>query len=157
MKKIRKNVFETNSSSMHSLCMVGSDRMLKCEYGDVVTIRPGEFGWGGDGVDTPLEKLQYICTMIQYKDSEVYDDAKSVSESIYFKWVSEMFKDYTGSDLKYVPLGNTGSCYDDGYIDHQSTDTLDEKWSEDEVTFKNNMRDIVFNEKYFIAVDNDNH
>jgi hypothetical protein len=44
-----------------------------------------------------------------------------------------------------------------GYIDHQSTDILDEWWSDDEGTFKDSMKDFIFNSKYGLTTDNDNH
>ena len=36
MIKIRKNVFETNSSSVHSLCMTSKDKFDKWEKGEIV-------------------------------------------------------------------------------------------------------------------------
>jgi|688.fasta_scaffold102098_6 hypothetical protein len=150
--KIRRSVFETNSSSMHSLSMIGSDRLSQFNYGNgkIVTVKSDEYGWSGDDLTTPLDKLSYIVTMIQYKDNEI-------KESSYFKWLQEMFKDYTGCELIYEPCNKGDEYYEDGYIDHQSTDILDDVWSDDRDTFKSNMRDIVFNDKYFIEIDNDNH
>jgi hypothetical protein len=150
MIKIRKNVFETNSSSVHSLAMVGSDRFNKYNFGENVVVKSDEYGWSGDDLVTPIEKLSYICTMIQYKD-----DA-NILDSIYFKWLREMFKDYTGSNLIYKACDENSEYYKHGYIDHQSTDVLDDLWDNTEEVFKSNMRDVVFNEKYFIGIDNDN-
>jgi hypothetical protein len=152
MKVIRKSVFETNSSSMHSLVMIGKDRMGTYNFGESVTVKSNEYGWSGDDLTSPLEKLSYIVTMIQYKDS-----SGDIAESKYFKWLTEIFKDYTGSELVYQPYDETDKYYKDGYIDHQSTDMLDGQWSDNEEEFKNNMKDIVFNDKYFIIIDNDNH
>jgi len=149
---IRRSVFETNSSSMHSLAMVGKDRMGIYKFGKSVTVSSDEYGWSGDNLSSPLEKLNYIATMIQYKDS-----SEEIAESRFFQWLSEMFKDYTGSELVYEPYDKNDEWYKDGYIDHQSTDILDDVWSENKEEFKNNMRDIVFNDKYFIIIDNDNH
>jgi hypothetical protein len=157
MKKIRKRVFETNSSSMHSLAIIGSDRMSKCQLSttiidgeEKIVVESGEYGWGYDTLTTPIEKLSYIVTMIPYHNSNV-----SISESRYFKWLSDMVKDYTGYELSYQ--SSSSNYYEDGYIDHQSTDTLDDVWVNDEEEFKNNMKNIVFNDKYFIIIDNDNH
>lgn len=36
MIKIRKNVFETNSSSVHSLCMTSKDKFDKWEKGELI-------------------------------------------------------------------------------------------------------------------------
>jgi hypothetical protein len=157
MRKIRKRVFETNSSSMHSLAIIGSDRMNKNNFStttvdgtEKIIVESGEYGWGYESLTKPIEKLSYIVTMIPYQDS-----MNSINESKYFKWLSEMVKDYTGYELTYQT--SSSNYYEDGYIDHQSTDTLDSVWVNDEETFKSNMRDIMFNDKYFIIIDNDNH
>jgi hypothetical protein len=34
---------------------------------------------------------------------------------------------------------------------------LDEYWSKNEDEFKGNMKDLIFNNKYTIIIDNDNH
>lgn len=157
MIKIRKRVFETNSSSMHSVAIIGSDRMNKLNLltkivdgEEKIVVNSDEYGWTGDDLITPLQKLSYIVTMIKYKD---YDE--NIENSKYFEWLSDMVKNYTGYDLVYQSYSS--GYYEDGYIDHQSTDTLDKFWSDDEDKFKNNMRDLVFNDKYFIIIDNDNH
>ena len=152
MKVTRKSVFETNSSSMHSLAMIGKDRMGTYNFEENVVIQSDEYGWSGDDLNSPLEKLSYIATMIQYKDCSC-----AVEDSKYFKWLAEMFKDYTGSNLIYAPYDKKDEYNRDGYVDHQSTDTLDDQWSDDEDKFKSKMKDIVFNDKYFIIIDNDNH
>lgn len=66
MKQIRKNTFETNSSSMHSLQItcnrsVGTLPLGEVEEG-ILYIECGEFGWGYDVLRTPAEKLCYIVT-----------------------------------------------------------------------------------------------
>jgi len=151
---IRKSVFETNSSSMHSVAIIGSNRdsisKLYANNDNEITVYPGEYGWGYETLREPSEKLSYIVTTIAEKNGR-----ESLEDTIFFKWLDEMIFDYTGSKLfvhksedKYYPYG---------YVDHQSTDTLDDFWSVNEDVFKNNMRDLIFNDKYFIIIDNDNH
>jgi hypothetical protein len=143
---------------MHSLAVIGADRMNQTGFYTTededgikkIPAESGEYGWGYETLKTPIEKLSYVTTMIQYKD---YVD--EIPDSEFFKWLSEMVKDYTGYELIYVPNSNDG-FYKDGYIDHQSTDTLDSEWAWEEEKFKSNMRDIIFNDKYFIIIDNDN-
>jgi len=156
---IRKSVFETNSSSMHSLAVIGADRMSQSNFHvtnidgvEKILVQSDEYGWSGDDLTTPLEKLSYIATMIQYKDS-----SNEIADSKYFQWLSDMVKDYTGYGLSYVPYLEGDKWNVDGYIDHQSNDTLDNHWSTNEGDFKSNMKDVVFNDKYFIVIDNDNH
>jgi len=156
---IRKGVFETNSSSMHSLAVIGADRMNQLNFHTTnidgvkkISVQSDEYGWSGDDLITPLEKLSYIATLIQYKDS-----SNEIPNSKYFQWLSEMVKDYTGYGLTYIPYLEGDKWNADGYVNHQSTDTLDSEWSTNEEDFKSNMKDIVFNDKYFIVIDNDNN
>lgn len=153
MKTIRRSVFETNSSSTHSISIIGKDNYqypkqntIHCEF--------GEYGWGYDKLNTVYEKLSYVLTMIQYKIG-TSENLEEVQESLYYQWLSEMIKEHTGSTLEVSITGD--KYYDIGYIDHQSTDTLDEYWSDIEEEFKSNMREIIFNDKYQIVIDNDNH
>ena len=132
MIKIRRSVFETNSSSMHSLSVIGSDMMNSIVSKDgVIGVSGGEFGWGYDELVTPIEKLSYLVT--EY----VYDDAT-------LDMIKDAVKDYTG--LTLIIHGN------EGYIDHQSLGRI-RKY----VTDKQSIIDLVFNDKNVIVIDNDNH
>lgn len=62
--KLRRSVFETNSSSVHTL----SFRKTECVTGKVevdgsLVVGLGEYGWGYEELDTPLEKLDYLCLL----------------------------------------------------------------------------------------------
>jgi len=162
--KIRNGVFETNSSSMHSIAIRGSNRytQLYTNNDNVVSVECGEYGWGYDRLCTAYEKLCYVVTAIQYYDKDVHsiDDNFNVNihngikSSKFFSWLREMVKDYIGYDLV---LNKGKGYYPDGYIDHQSTDILDDFWSNDKAEFKANMKELIFNDKYSIIIDNDNH
>jgi hypothetical protein len=152
---IRQSVFETNSSSMHSVAIIGCNRPAELAFTfnseDKIMIYPGEYGWGYEILRGPEEKLSYAITMITQRTN----DGCSPEESIYFQWLNDMVFDYTGHYLQVVELQDKWNPY--GYIDHQSIDTLDDFWSSDENVFKEKMRDFIFNDKYFIIIDNDNH
>lgn len=153
MKTIRRSVFETNSSSTHSISIVSKDNYQNLKQ-NVIVAEFGEFGWGYDNLNTVYEKLSYVLTMIQYKVHEC-DDLNKIKESMYYKWLYEMIQQYTGATLEINETGD--EYYNMGYIDHQSTDILDEYWSDIEEEFKSNMKEIIFNDKYSIKIDNDNH
>jgi len=132
MIKIRRNVFETNSSSMHSLSVIGSDRMTTLTSKDgIVVVGEGEFGWGYETLKTPTAKLSYLVT--QYSGDEDMIDL-----------IKEAVKDYTGLTLAVYESG--------GYIDHESEGMISEY-----ITDKQSIIDLVFNEKNVIVIDNDNH
>lgn len=163
LRVIRRRVFETNSSSTHSLSIVGASHMVSPSYGPrEIVVSPGEYGWGYERLYDPLSKLSYIVTAIQYYDQDIYtqirsdnEDAAAINASRYFKWLSEMTEEYTGWTLTYKK--SKKDWYPHGYIDHQSVDLLDDYFIDNETEFKSNMRDIIFNDKYQIITDNDNH
>lgn len=159
MKVIRKSVFETNSSSVHSLSVYGNDIME-------TPTRPlqgyfEEFGWGYESYKYPEGRLSYVLVEIARglnTKEELLNEEK-------FLWVNEVVKEYTGSDIFFDWEHTSGSSYYPfGYIDHQSIDystgvpdVLLNFWSDEEVEFKKNIRDFIFNNKYTIEIDNDNH
>ena len=164
MKQIRNCVFETNSSSTHSITLKSKNKYVKPFGVDDLKICFGEYGWEQEQYSYPEDKLSYVLTMIQYHlnfkwdSKEMKNDSivNTILESKYFKWLKELVLDYTGRNL-IVSNEEVGSWSPAGYIDHQSTDILDDWWSDDEMEFKKNMKEFIFNEKYGFMTDNDNH
>ena len=73
---IRKNVFETNSSSMHAIVMSASDGFE--ENGIPKIIEPRQYRkWTYEVLDTPFERLQYLWTAIDCLDD---DDIATIDE-----------------------------------------------------------------------------
>lgn len=71
MMKIRRGMFETNSSSTHTIIV--TDR--KTEPGNLVDFSIGEFGWEFRRLDTIDEKASYLYTMAcECLDRDVYQD-----------------------------------------------------------------------------------
>jgi DNA polymerase sigma len=159
MKQVRNMVFETNSSSTHSITLTG----LK-DYYDIPThtlnIEFGEYGWEQERYYSVRSKLSYVFTMIQYKifyyePTDEKDLYFEITNSKYAKWIREMVKDFCEQEIEINK--NYSTYYPCGYIDHQSTDILDDFWSDDENEFKKNMKEFIFNSKYGFVTDNDNH
>lgn len=74
MKVIRKSVFETNSSSAHTLCLT-TDYRTKLDLNikdDVLTVELGEYGQQKRRLTTPQEKLNYIFTLAFNRYSDNY-------------------------------------------------------------------------------------
>ena len=170
MKIIRENIFETNSSSMHSL-IIGKNpnyfyEDLYPERDGYVHSRFGEFGWGIDTYADPRTKLEYALTMIAETEAatsmeEFYqtDGMKMINE-LFCKVIhgckgvivdgifeTETYTNYAGEIREYVDF--------DGYIDHQSCeydslrDFLDD-WGVD-------LERFIFDENVALHIDNDNH
>lgn len=176
MKLIRRSVFETNSSSTHSISFV-PDGVLK--FPESVTLTFGEFGWEEETHYDVQTKLTYVMTALQYyvstpkypscpdgmswtdwensEEKKQYnvDYEKAILESIYILWLRELLNDV--GVIVHENLCGPDKYSRFGYIDHQSVDTLDGIWSDDEVTFKNNMKNFIFNPNCYLRTDNDNH
>lgn len=140
-RQIRRNVFETNSSSMHSISIIGSDREnldLPADEDGKLVMQYGEYAWDYERLSTPRQKIQYLLTAFGQ------DDEGSVQKDII-----EVVKEYTGVDLIVEDLDD--KYYPKGYIDHQSLGVAGEH-----IGSKKALKDFIFNDKYAITIDNDN-
>jgi len=175
MIKIRKNVFETNSSSSH--CLVYSrknpDRYepkLETEDG-ILTIHFRTYGWTGpedafgntlDILSTANDKLDYVMTYLcRWKGYTPEGDDRywySLEECEKMVEDGQLEKD---EDVEYLLSNiksncpeikeikfelNTDSYNPFGYIDHESNDLLSGE----------NLLNIIFNKGILILITNDN-
>ena len=162
MKLIRNGVFETNSSSAHSLAY-GTEYILRGSRWyqpteehdfsnpmyrlDTVPEKYkgyrfyewlGEFGWNGKTLYSPQQKFSYLLTSIA-------DTTKELHKATEYYVLKEMMED--------IGLNVESSDEDeDGYIDHQSYGVVDMslfKTKEDLITY-------LFNDNICIHIENDN-
>lgn len=156
MIKIRKNVFETNSSSTHSVAMSSKDRgyshEMPVDEDGALYIQLGEYNWGPDILYTPYDKLCYVMSYLSQsyssyssvekfaEDVETGDISHTVGEIGYY-----LKKDCGVSNIVIKKVDNDWSD-GLGYIDHQSVGSL---YGED-------MIDLIFNNSKIILIDNDN-
>ena len=68
MIQVRHGVFETNSSSTHSICI--SREPVEIPKGTTVRFRIGEYGWTNDTVE---DTASYLYTGIMYRQSDKED------------------------------------------------------------------------------------
>lgn len=143
MKTIRQSVFETNSSSTHSICVSEecelNDTIGKDDSGDI-TLDGGEFGW-------ELAKYEDAKTKADYMAQYVVDWCGD--RSIEFQMILvDVIKRQTG--CREVVFGNLES----GYIDHQSVE--DQQYhplfEKPEL-----LRKFIFSTQNVLITDNDNH
>lgn len=71
---IRNGIFETNSSSVHSICI--SKKPVGNVKGKKITFYLGEYGWEHETVDTP--DYLYTAIMCQNNSEELLDKLKSI-------------------------------------------------------------------------------
>ena len=159
MIQIRKNVFETNSSSTHSLVISKKERSydyhLPVDAG-VLTIPFGEFGWGPDILVAPIEKLAYLVTD-RCGLYDIPEELKNADDDAIYCFImeeSEAVRDIVEVVKRCCPeveevrfeLGDRWNPF--GYIDHQSQGTSYE--------VDLSIEDLIFSNKVIIMVDNDN-
>lgn len=62
MLNIRKSLFETNSSSMHSICIQRNNQFI--DIPEKLNLQPGEFGWDCEVLTSPLTLGSYLYTAL---------------------------------------------------------------------------------------------
>lgn len=173
MKVVRSGVFETNSSSSHSLSIgkrgslspfrmpVNNDGYVEVDFGD--------FGWGYEKLESQLEKLSYLLTMVAMTETRFKVDHADVdifelfAQTDGFQKLNAFVCKYCeGIALENISLEIRQSVDEafhyidyDGYIDHQSCENYGSL--ED---FLNNyglsIDEIILNDDISIIIDNDN-
>ncbi len=111
MKKIRKGIFETNSSSTHTLVISTGDIM---NIESPLVFRFGEFGWEFEEYSCPADRASYLWTYFVYN---YYDYDKKSYEKVY-EWRDKLKNvlESEGIECEFEdPETN-----DTGYIDHGS-------------------------------------
>lgn len=146
---IRHGVFETNSSSTHSLVV---DRngdyvgMTPDENGAILCY-PQNFGWTRREFSDPEIKLAYLLIYIR---DWIRDETGKIMHA---EVLRKMVEDHTGATSVRLRTEDEGAD-DDGYIDHQSVENGElEGYFEDPAL----MKDFVFGRKSTLITDNDNY
>lgn len=168
----RHGVFETNSSSCHSLSL-HSDANQNNLFDDFYIHEDGklffytdEYGWGMAKLDSFGEKLSYVMTYCitnyRYEDFmfvlKILHDVTQF-QSLYYE--DNLLVGTWDDDAEQVKFANDFDLYnffkyvnDDtySYIDHQSIDLLDDVIKDEE-----KLKSLLFCKESYITTDNDNH
>jgi hypothetical protein len=149
-KQIRKGVFETNSSSSHSLTMKPGDVIAQPFSHRVMRegnldLRIGEFGWKYERFYSLRNKLQYLLTQItQGKLPEGEDVTEQLlAQSPEFAMMHRVVKAHTGVSIHVEPS--------EGYIDHQSVGVGMDLFKGEAA-----LRDFLFSSESYVETGNDN-
>lgn len=148
MIKIRKGIFETNSSSTHSIHIDETTQVYETimpnEKG-YVSLTGGEFGWEQEIYDDPLTKANYLYV---YAKDWSGDRSSDFLEILY-----TVIQEHTGCEA--VIFEEDGSDYDPyGYIDHQSVDGQEYHYLFEDPS---KMKQFIFGKGSYLETDNDNH
>jgi len=135
MQVIRKQMFETNSSSCHSIIISDKDVLddiMRPDPDGRIIIYSGEFGWGPEAYYDAYTKASYIYTD-NLENTNVLD------------MLERAIKEVTGAtEVLFVDNG--------GYIDHQSCGT-----SSNAVVSPETLKRFIFSRQSTLIIDNDNH
>lgn len=148
MQQIRNRVFETNSSSTHSICITKDRRNLKLP--DKLLVRPKYFGWEHKTLCTPQEKAEYLYASILCTFSR--REAEAIKNELYQMLIEE------GVDCEFVQAAyydfNEDFCEDAG-VDHAGCDDH-LNFVNRVITNKNRLLRYLFSEDSFVITGNDN-
>lgn len=143
MITIRRGIFETNSSSTHSICITKRDEKLEFPYS--IYFKFGKFNWEFDYYVDTEDKASYLYTAI----FECYGQ-KGASEKI------QIIKDaldkkgieYEFEEPKFYKYG-----FDFGYIDHgyENKEFVDAVLKSDDRLYR-----YLFSYNSYILTGNDN-
>jgi hypothetical protein len=164
MRQIRKSVFETNSSSTHSVSIQKSGRLdssyLKVDEEDnKVHVQFGEFGWGVESFYSQEEKLSYLCTMVAEAEGRNLKTEEDFYNSEGFQLINGVVSEYCNCDGVVIDNANfkttSWGLEHEGYIDHQSCEysSLQEFLND----YDTNVIEFIFNNGVVLHTDNDNH
>lgn len=135
----RQSVFETNSSSSHSLT-IGCGKnwdTINLDQDNNIILEGGEFGWGYEEYYDALTKANYYAV-----DNRGYEENLEL--------LTKVLKEYT--NCNEVIFNFDLDSYYDSYIDHQSSGlTREEIYTEDD------LKNFIFNRSSILIIDNDNH
>lgn len=109
MIQIRQSVFETNSSSIHSICISKAKPVLP----DAIGFEFGEYGWGCGAVSTPNYIYTAIFIMDEPKRTECFEKLKKIMEK---NGIEAAYEEPTFHESEWD--GEVYKWFDSGYIDH---------------------------------------
>ena len=156
MIQVRTSMFETNSSSTHSI-VVSYDKKIQYvtnpyqthyatyENGVLRLCEDNSFGWGWEVLTDWKDKFAYAVAELRFRTDELEDLLNKVKERLGCTEIiipdRTLWNDETQTEPDY------------GYIDHQSHGTLLCFLSETGT----NVIDFIFDDKYGVILDNDNN
>jgi len=144
MLQIRLNVFETNSSSTHSICVAKDGNSIKLP--EKVDFKFGEFGWEHDTLQSIDEKASYLYTGIVNHYHQINDTPED-----YIEYIKNILKDL-GVEAIFQKK-STGGYWESGYIDHgyELTEFLDDLRKD-----RTKLINFLFSPLSYIITGNDN-
>ena len=154
MVKVRNGVYETNSSSSHSIVVTKSAKSRNFHFhvgyatydnGILRLSEDNHFGWGWEVLSTWLDRFAYAVAEVQYEEAMLEELLSGMKERLGCSAIIVPRRTLWGDDSKTEP--------DYGYIDHQSAGLLRMFLADQQIE----MLDFIFDDRYIIILDNDNN
>ena len=146
MIQIRKGVFETNSSSSHSIVMMKTDKPKKCPF-ESAWVFKGEVAFYESDLEfgrAPFDLLTDWYGRVRYCIAAGYD----VDE------LTEMCRrNIKGFDHFNFEKNRWSKGPYKGYIDHQSIGALETALKK----FNVSLEEFIFNDRFIIVIDGDEY
>ena len=142
MIQIRKGVFETNSSSTHSIVIARENTV---PY-NLIDFRIGEFGWERDLLTTPSERASYFYTSAcDCLNRDVANDIEALLTPYGIKCTFS----------EKAVFESSGKCkwLNNGYVDHSENS---QEFVEALFSDASKLIDFLFNAESYIETGNDN-
>lgn len=137
MKTIRNNVFETNSSSTHSISI--NENLIEWDSieseNDTIILTGGEFGWGWQKYNDALTKANYCAVILKNCPGKFNFSKSEFKESI---------KEVVGVTKVKIKVDKYS------YVDHNSIDNLSNIYNKDQ------LKNFIFNKRSWLFLGNDN-
>ena len=169
-RQIRRSVFETNSSSTHSVSISTNKKKLIYSYipKNSKVILKDDWVYGTDIFDE-MGKLNYIVTMLasiieckyEYDELEIEKSFESMISLDWFKWLAEVVQEESNTEVVYInPTYTNGNkktyfpYYDTTYDEYDLIEAIFTNYDSEVMTnkekFKDRVRDIIYNKNVTI-------
>lgn len=152
MKQIRKSVFETNSSSTHSICIAKDVELIIPKS---IHFEFGEFGWEYNTLRSISEKASYLYTglIVQNRNQDteqIFDTLRNKGIDVTAEKPLTEIRSYTNLDGELVEYNYSENT---GYVDHsyKLTNFLNAICQDE-----NKLMNYLFSDLSFIITGNDN-
>lgn len=157
MIQIRQSVFETNSSSSHSIVMLKNDRPSKTIEdsgmvdGDRHLDEEGIMDfWFENDLEfgrSPFEFLVDWYGRLRYSVAYYSNNEDKIYE------IEEICRKRIAGFVKFKFQKDTWGQYNHGYVDHQSYGVLPEALRR----FNISLEEFIFNDRYIVVIDGDEY
>ena len=150
MYQIRSNIFETNSSSTHSICITSDRRGLSLPA--KLTFRCDYFGWSWSELRTPGDKAAYLyASMLSlYPREEVNKMTAKITDALAKEGVVCEFE-----EPEYKAYGSGRLYCENADVDHAG-ENEHAAFVKHTVNNKNRLLRYLFSENSFVLTGNDN-